>query len=243
MCYDYFMSYKKKLQNHLMWKLENVAEDIIYRSLYKIGLGKYILKFNQIIEVDKDDMEYREYRQYIARRNVIAQILHREWVDLSLEVGNDSLHLIHHYIHKKKDEIEVMDIIKNNTKYSDLSATELNKILKLLFEAIGCKVQEIDSHDQQDQQICDLVIKVEHQKLLLYVWPEKSVLQATNIPNILLKQGKYGCSGTIIVSIPGFTDEASDLANAKNSTLVNKDKLDILAHQYLKEIWNNKSLL
>jgi len=58
--------------------LIHVIEDLIFKVLYAVGVGKYVVKLIKIISEEEKDMDYQQFRKYMSRKMVFDNVVKRK---------------------------------------------------------------------------------------------------------------------------------------------------------------------
>lgn len=210
-----------------------IIEFVIFKILEKVGIESKVAKVIRTIDKDKQDVDYRTYRQYMDRRHVFNKILDSEWITLTKDIGKDSLFLARHYIHQKKEEILQEGLTQNNN-LSTVSAADLRALLAKLFTQMGYKVADSDGTDVDK---ISMILDLNDQKLLLYSVVKGSALETTAIENALMLQKRMDCKGVMVILLSEINKEAIDFANSNFVAIVSRERLRELIAQYLQENW------
>lgn len=213
----------------------NFFEDTFFKIVYKLGFGKYAVRMIKAMDIDKDDADYKTYISYMIRKHVARRLIKQQWVNLSWDIGGDSLYIVRHFIHQKKNKIMQEEEFHKSKKLNDLTGMEFEDLLYRLFKSMDYKVLRVEG--EVDKVRC-LILDLKDQKILLYAKRESNFIQDKDIDDALQAQINYNCNGTMFISISGFTKEALEMASSKNVGLITKERLSELLLQFLKEKWN-----
>lgn len=227
-----------KVYRSMRWIAAHIIEGYFVTFLYKIGLGKMAAKFINLMD-DEDlqgDKDFNSFKQYMTRKKVFGRIIHRDWIDLSYDIGKDSVYIARHFIHQKKESLAIQDTAVTQKRLIDLSGVDFEKLIYRVFEAMGYTVKRTG---KTTDQMCELFILLGEQKLLLQAIRYKnSSVGSTEIQEAVTAQKLTQCNGTMVISVSDFTTEAVELAKTNNVGLVGKQRLYELLAQYLKENWH-----
>lgn len=223
-----------KIYRTIHWIFTHIIEEVFYEILYKMGLGKLVLKMIRSLDAEKKDLDYQKYRQYMDRKKVFARILRQQWFCITKDIGEDTLFLLHHYLYQKKKIITQKEN-DNRKNFNDLSIIEFENLLLKLFQSMGYSVSIVDN---TDKQIAILIMNLKNQKILIFASLKNILVQSADINQSLQEEKNHNCKGTIFISLSNFGSDTEELINTNHIGLINRDRLGELIHQYLHETWS-----
>lgn len=190
------------------------------------GLGK-IYSQKQLGNNDKN----------LGKEKILKEISQGHWMGLSLGILGDSLYILRHYLHQKKEKIARRDNSLPSMLLRNLSCSDFENLLYRLNEAMGYAVQI--TRKINDQTFYLIASKNSQVKLLIYAkCYDGSPVENSDIQEAVAAQKLHECNTAIVVTSSDFTKEATELAKVNMVGLVGKERLCELLLQNLKERWN-----
>lgn len=215
---------KKKRKNDILnaIKKANLEEDI----------NSLITMFGHGQEKDKNVWTRRNYKISWSRINDLANFFKEKGIAVSSkEMGS----ILAEYIDKKEYNLTINSIASKNNSFSKIKWDDFELLLNRLYEAMGYSVQLTGKTGDQGG---DLVATKGQERILIQAkfykdWSvgNKAVQEAAAAKN------HYDCNKAVVITTSAFTREATELAKTNNVELIQKDLLQQMLMDNLKESW------
>lgn len=215
---------RRKLDHILSTIRQDGLEDYIKNFISRFGLGQ---------EKSKNFWTRRNYKIDWNRINDLQDFLSQKGIKFSL---SDIGVLLSFYIDEREHEVTYNSISVTTLSFSKLNGSDFERLLGMLYEAMGYSVQLSGKPGDQGG---DLIVTKNQERILIqakcYI---NSTVGNNAVQEAVAARNHYDCNKAAVVTTSTFTREATELAKTNGVELIPKNLLQKMLLDHLKESWS-----
>ena len=219
-------------------KLNNKRIDNLFQSIQERNLENSLINFINRFSFESKTVEgwtFRNHRIAWDRIHDLEKSLINQGINLKTGKDGDIFVLLRHYIQQKEENLTTESIKSEPQRFATLSGDDFEKLLYLLFEKMGYKVEHIGRSGDQGG---DLIANRNGERILI----QAKCYRDWSTGNAAVQQVAgalqyYSCNRAMVITTSYFTPEAISLAKANKIELISKEQLQELLLKYLGESW------
>lgn len=220
---DYRAGYRQRSFEGVLQRMREVG--------FESELKNFIVRFGH--ETKYGDFEYRGYAFTNARLRDLGDLARKRGLALD---GTALYKALHHYIEERERSITFESVgAGEQRRFKDLSGPQFEQLLVRLFEAMGYAVQWTGRTGDQGG---DLIANKGDRRILIQAKCWNGSVGNEAVQQAAAAKQYWDCKEAGVVATSNFTPEARELAKATGVKLTDKEELQALLLEHLKESWS-----
>lgn len=216
---------KEKRKNDILNSIKGAGlEEYINKFISRFGLGQ---------EKNTNVWTRRNYKISWDRINDLKTYLSQAGIQLSNEeIGK----VLAEYIDTREYNLTINSIASTNNSFSKIKWDDFERLLYRLYEVMGYSVELVGKMGDQG---ADLIATKDQERILIQAkfYKDWSVGNRA-VQEAATAKTHYDCNKAVVITTSIYTKEATELAKTNNVELIQKDLLQKMLMDNLKESWS-----